>query len=94
VGRLHYLYPASITLSEYRTRGGAEIPFIWSARTGERLAFTVDAESAPGEKSIRSLESFLQKKSSGPVRAIAFHMGKDRYLARKGIACLPLADLV
>jgi len=57
---------------------------------------TIDPESMPGEKSIRSLESFIQArtKTARSVHGIAFHLGKERFIARKGIVCLPLGDLV
>jgi len=96
LGKLLYLYPGSAELESYQTRGGAEVPFIWSTPDGKSLGITVDPESTPGEKSIRSLESFIQArtKTSRSVHAIAFHQGKERFIARKGIVCLPLGDLV
>jgi predicted AAA+ superfamily ATPase len=96
LGRALYHFGGNVELSEYRTRGGAEVPFIWASKNGDMIGFTVDAEKDPGEKSIRSLESFLKtySKRNATIRAIALHRGTDRFVARKGILCLPITDLV
>jgi predicted AAA+ superfamily ATPase len=71
---------------EYRTRGGAFIPFV-VAIDGAVLLFTVDAAPAPSEKSLKSLGAYRDR-GKRAVK-IALHTGDEGWRSPRGIWCLP-----
>lgn len=96
LGLLHHeirsqisLMDAGARLTEYRSRGGAEVPFIIHVPGKGIIAITLDSKERPSEKNLKSLGS-ISKKQKGECRLIAFHLGKTAYLSTRQILCLPV----
>ena len=86
--QLEYQYRAVYKLSEVKTRGGMDIPFLVEIKKLGKFAFTVDAEDRVTDKSLKSL-TWYQKRSED-ARTIALHLGNQAYLSSAGHYCLPL----
>lgn len=71
---------------EYRTRGGAYVPFVITIADTVVL-LTVDKALAPSEKSLKSLGSFRGRGKS--IVRVALHAGDEGWRTRRGVWCLP-----
>lgn len=71
---------------EYRTRGGACIPFVIAIENAKVL-LTVDAAPTPSEKSLKSLGSFRGR--ARRIVRVALHAGDEAWRSRRGVWCLP-----
>jgi predicted AAA+ superfamily ATPase len=87
---IHYRYHRSVAIVPYRTRGGAEVPFtVRSPQFKIDAAITVDPDSLPSEKSLKSLQSYAKRQPK--ARLVALHAGTDAYMTSRGVWCIPIA---
>jgi hypothetical protein len=71
---------------EYRTRGGACVPFVITIENATVL-LAVDTAPAPSEKSLKSLGSFRGR--GRHIVRVALHAGDEGWQTRRGVWCLP-----
>jgi len=84
---INYVHTVSARMSEFRTRGGAWVPFVINIPEFGTLALTIDPDQVVSSKSLQSLTAF-SKKNAKCVK-IAIHQGKNGYLSSTGIPCIP-----
>jgi hypothetical protein len=87
LAQLQVAHAHSHEFGEYRTRGGAFIPFVITVQDAVVL-LTVDAAPAPCEKSLKSLGSFRGRGGRRVVR-VALHAGGEGWQTPRGVWCLP-----
>jgi hypothetical protein len=85
--QINYLHKPGSVFTEYRTRGGAWVPFVAKIPNLGTIAITVDPSPQVSVKSLQSLTSF-SKKHPGCKR-VAIHQGQLGYLSSTGVACIP-----
>ncbi|MGK5089615.1 AAA family ATPase [Bdellovibrionota bacterium FG-2] len=90
LAHLRYLHTDSFSFEDYRTRGGAEVPFLVSLPKKGKLGITFDPGPGASEKSLRSLASYRKKTDA---KAIVLHLGKTGYVTSTGIPAVPLSWL-
>jgi predicted AAA+ superfamily ATPase len=92
---IHYHFTGEATLSEFRTRGGAEVPFVIKWNDGRVMGVTLDADQGASSKSILSLAAFHRKVSSShkQVVCVALCLGSTTRVLRSGVIQMPLAVL-
>ena len=86
LSQLHIHHANNHEFGEYRTRGGAFIPFVITVENAV-LLLSVDAAPAPSEKSLKSLGSFRGR--SRRITRVALHAGEEGWRTPRGIWCLP-----
>ena len=86
LSQLHIHHANNHEFGEYRTRGGAFIPFVITVENA-MLLLSVDAAPAPSEKSLKSLGSFRGR--ARHITRVALHAGDEGWRTPRGIWCLP-----
>jgi predicted AAA+ superfamily ATPase len=87
--QLRYLHDPRGTLAEFKTRGGAYVPWIVDVPELGRLAITADASPRVSDKSLQSLTAFRKRRPD--VRVLAIHQGREGYLsAKNAVPCIPV----
>ena len=74
-------------LENYTTRGGSDIPFLISYKSGQELALMVEEEALPSDKAVKGLSWYKKKKSR--VRALILCDTAKPFHTATGILCLP-----
>lgn len=86
LAQLQFHHANNHEFGEYRTRGGACVPFVITIEDAT-LLLTVDAGPEPSEKSLKSLGSFRGRRRQ--VVRVALHAGDEGWQTRRGVWCLP-----
>jgi hypothetical protein len=87
--QLKYLHDPRVTLTEFKTRGGAHIPWVVTVPELGTLAITADADSQASDRSLQSLTAYCKRKPG--TRALALHEGDEAYLSsRNSVPCIPV----
>jgi len=87
----HYRPELRVRMSQYRTRGGALVPFVLRSSKGV-LGIIPTLEENPGPSAYGSGTSFLKENSSAKVLYV--HLGKKDQLLNKRERSLPVSSLV
>jgi predicted AAA+ superfamily ATPase len=82
-----YHFRAQCEMSNYQTRGGVDIPFIFQFQNGVRLALAIDGDETASDKNLRSITWYRKKfpKSFGVV----IHRGTKSFITSNGTLCIP-----
>ena len=88
---LKYQFYSNAELNYYETRGGVDIPFVFTVDQKHICAFTFDPQDHVSEKSLKSLGKFKKIKPNG--KTVAFFLGDEPYEASNGVWCIPLTWL-
>jgi hypothetical protein len=86
LAQLQTHHPNTHEFGEYRTRGGAFIPFVITVNDATVL-LTVDAAAVPSEKSLKSLGR--HRGGSKRTVKVALHTGDEGWRSPRGVWCLP-----
>ena len=87
--QVEYRRELQFSLEEYRTRGGAHVPFVLRSRKRgvTSVAICHDSGEAMSEKTLKSLYSYAKRDPS--CLLIAFNLGTKAYLHKNRILALP-----
>jgi predicted AAA+ superfamily ATPase len=78
-------------LKEYRTEGGIVLPFVVGLKSGASIAFSIDIEDRPTEKSLKSI-TWFQKKYPNSL-GVALHLGSRSAIVNSQCLSLPIERL-
>jgi predicted AAA+ superfamily ATPase len=85
--QLAYGMSNQAAMNHYTTRGGSEIPFLISFKSGQTIAVAVEAEDTPSDKSLKGL-TWLKKKNP-KTRGLVLCTTNKPFQTPSGVSCFP-----
>lgn len=85
--QISYRQKHQVTIAPYQTRGGIDIPFLVTFKSGKRVGLVVEEEDLPSNKALKSL-MWAQKRLSG-LKPLVLLNAQKPFETSSGIPCVP-----
>jgi len=85
-----YFHHHEVAFDSYRSRGGVDVPFIFTTKNQPNIAIVVDDSDGASDKSLKSLTWYSKKIPRMRVIKIVLHRGSKGYISSSGVPCIPI----